>query len=54
MPAASAASHGSLLLGVAAPVLEGLEPGVDRREAGDGRILASQGLSPVLDLDLQA
>ena len=34
--------------------LEGLAPGAGRGETGDGRGLASQGLSPVLDLDFQA
>ena len=54
MPAASAAKDGSLLLGVAVQELEGLAPSVDHRKTGDGRGLASQGLSPVLELDFQA
>lgn len=43
-----------LFLGVAAPELEGLAPGVDHGETGNGCSLASQGLWPVLDLDFQA
>jgi hypothetical protein len=54
VPPASAAREGSLLLGVTVQELEGLAPGAGHRETGDGRGLASQGLSSVLDLDFQA
>ena len=54
MPPASAAREGTLLLGVTVQELEGLAPGAGHRETGDGRGLASQGLSSVLDLDSQA
>jgi len=52
--AASAATDGSLLLGVVVQELGGLAPSLDHRKTGDGRGLASQGLSPVLELDFQA
>jgi hypothetical protein len=54
MPAASAAKDGSILLGVAVHELEGLAASAGHRKARNSRGLASQGLSPLLELDFQA
>src|SRR5215471_9026542 len=53
MPATPTAKGRSPLLAGFLQDLEGLAPSADHRKTRNGRVLASQGLSPLLELDFQ-